>query len=451
MNTRDKGTSELCQEALSPKIRELLDFPEGSNSDWGSAPVSIALAVMNAGGTEEDYNRIVQDSALGESAKRPDQMLKRLDTAWAQAEELYDPGYSNNILSSVLDTLAQRVSESPEFNRGQRLTALALVGIAQEVNAYSVDASARRVSLLTGFSADTSARHLRAIAESDLVSRVVFNGRGKARSFVLNLGYYDADIDSEPSETTSVYSSAPVLSKESGIFWTRFGAGPTAQSVYDALDSEPATITAIAESAGVSHATAKRYLGLLLEHGLAGKDTSSRFPRWFRTGEVPDSAECEVAREERAAKYEQERRFYQEEQAWFLEEALSNTEFLRPVHLDLAFTPEQIEGKLYWQLEYRLSEKGRKQAREQGWVWRHCDIPEEFREYRKENPVPNPWATSPTPPKPQEDRPTFRRGPFYSGFEPGMTPMPFGPRRADDVVGIPDPFDWFQPPRRSKE
>ena len=403
MNTRDKGTSELCQEALSPKIRELLDFPEGSNSDWASAPVSIALAVMNAGGTEEDYSRIVQDSALGESAKRPDQMLKRLGTAWGQAEDFYDPGYSNNILSSVLDTLSQRVSESPEFNRGQRLTARALVGIAQEVNAYSVDASARRISLLTGFSADTSARHLRAIAESDLVSRVVFNGRGKARSFVLNLGYYDADTD-------VVSDGEPV--EEQGLFWTRFGAGPTAQAVYEALDSEPATITAVAESAGVSHATAKRYLGLLLEHGLAGKDTSSRFPRWFRTGEVPDSAECEVAREERAAKYEQERRFYQEEQAWFLEEALANTEFLHPGYLDLAFTPEQIEGKLYWQLEYRLSEKGRKQAREQGWVWRHWEIPEEFREYRKENPVPNPWATSPTPPKPQEDRPTFRRGPY---------------------------------------
>lgn len=444
MYTQDKGTSELSQEALSPKIRELLDFPEGSNSDWASAPVSIALAVMNAGGTEEDYSRIVQNSALGESAKRPDQMLKRLDTAWAQAEELYDPGYSNNILSSVLDTLAQRVSESPEFNRGQRLTALALVDIAREVGAYSVDASARRMSLLTGFSADTSARHLRALAESDLVSRVVYNGRGKARSFVLNLGYYDADIDSDPSETTS----SPVLSKESGIFWTRFGAGPTAQAVYEALDSEPATITAVAESAGVSHATAKRYIELLFEQGLAGKDTSSRFPRWFRTEKVPDSAECETAQRERAEKYEEERRFYREEQAQFLEEALANTDFLHPGHLDLAFTPEQIEGKLYWQLEYRLSEKGRKQAREQGWVWRHCDIPEEFREYRKENPVPNPWATSPTPPKSQEDRPTFRRGPFYSGFEPGMTPFAFGPRSADDLEGAFGVFDWFQPPRK---
>lgn len=442
MNTRDKGTSELCQEALSPKVRELLDFPEGSNSDWASAPVSIALAVMNAGGTEEDYSRIVQDSALGESAKRPDQMLKRLDTAWAQAEELYDTGYSNNILSSVLDTLAQRVSESPEFNRGERLTARALVGIAQEVNAYSVDASARRISLLTGFSADTSARHLRAIAESELVSRVVFNGRGKARSFVLNLGYYDADTD-------VVSDGEPV--EEQGLFWTRFGAGPTAQAVYEALDSEPATITAIAESAGVSHATAKRYLGLLLEHGLAGKDTSSRFPRWFRTGEVPDSTECEAAQRERAETYEHERRFYREEQKRLLEEALLDNEFRVPAYRDLAFTPEQEKGKLYWELMYRLSKKGREQARAQGWAWRHWEIPEEFREYRKENPVPNPWATSPTPPKSQEDRPTFSRGPFYSGFEPGMTPMPFGPRRADDVVGIPDPFDWFQPPRRSKE
>lgn len=439
MNTRDKGTSELCQEALSPKVRELLDFPEGSNSDWASAPVSIALAVMNAGGTEEDYSRIVQDSALGESAKRPDQMLKRLDTAWAQAEELYDTGYSNNILSSVLDTLAQRVSESPEFNRGERLTARALVGIAQEVNAYSVDASARRISLLTGFSADTSARHLRAIAESELVSRVVFNGRGKARSFVLNLGYYDADTD-------VVSDGEPV--EEQGLFWTRFGAGPTAQAVYEALDSEPATITAIAESAGVSHATAKRYLGLLLEHGLAGKDTSSRFPRWFRTGEVPDSTECEAAQRGRAETYEHERRFYREEQKRLLEEALLDNEFRVPAYRDLAFTPEQEKGKLYWELMYRLSKKGREQARAQGWAWRHWEIPEEFREYRKENPVPNPWATFPAPPKPQEDRPTFRRGPFYSGFEPGMTPFAFGPRSADDLEGAFDVFDWFQPPRK---
>ena len=131
MNIPDKGTSAITREMLSPQIRELLDYPSGSNSDWASAPVSIALAVMNAGGDEEDYSRIVQDSALGESAKRPAQMLKRLGTAWEQAENLYDPGYSNNQLAGVLDALAERVSESPEFNRGQRLTAMALISIAR--------------------------------------------------------------------------------------------------------------------------------------------------------------------------------------------------------------------------------------------------------------------------------------------------------------------------------
>lgn len=437
MNTPDKGNG-VTREMLSPRIRELLDFPEGSNSDWASAPVSIALAVMNAGGDEEDYSRIVQDSALGESAKRPAQMLKRLGTAWEQAENLYDPGYSSNQLAGVLDALAERVSESPEFNRGQRLTALALVGIAKEVNAYSVDASARRISLLTGFSADTSARHLKAIAESDLVSRVVYNGRGKARSFILNLGYYGADTD-------VVSDKKPV--KEQGLFWTRYGAGPTARVVYDALGDTPETITSVAESAGVSHATAKRYLGLLHEHGLAGKDTSSRFPRWYRTGEAPDNAACEDAQRKRAEKYEHERRFYREEQKRLLEEALLDNEFRVPAYRDLAFSPEQMKGKLYWELEYRLSEKGRQQARSQGWAWRHWEIPEEFREYRAENPLPNPWYPDSAP---VPERRVFTRVPHYSAIEPGMYPIEFGPRRAEDLYGILDPFDSFQPPRLSR-
>lgn len=384
MNILDKGTM-ITREMLSPRIRELLDFPEGSNSDWASAPVSIALAVMNAGGDEEDYSRIVQESVLGESAKRPTQMLKRLSTAWEQAENLYDPGYNNNKLAGVLNALAERVSDSPEFNRGQRLTALALVGIAKEVNAYSVDASVRRISLLTGFSADTSARHLRAITESALISRVVYNGRGKARTFVLNLGYYNADTDSD--------ASGKELAQE--LFWTRYGAGPTARVVYDALGDTPETITQIAGSAGVSHATAKRYLGLLHEHGLAGKDSSLRFPRWYRSGESPDNTVYEQAQQQRAEKYEQERRFYREEQQRLLEEALLDNEFEVPIYLDVAFTPEQRKGKLYWELMYRLSEKGKEQARAQGWAWRHWEIPEEFREYFPEEQVLDPWDPAP--------------------------------------------------------
>ena len=437
MNIPDKGTSAITREMLSPQIRELLDYPSGSNSDWASAPVSIALAVMNAGGDEEDYSRIVQDSALGESAKRPAQMLKRLGTAWEQAENLYDPGYSNNQLAGVLDALAERVSESPEFNRGQRLTAMALISIAREVNAYSVDASARRISLLTGFSADTSARHLRAIADSELVSRVVFNGRGKARSFVLNLGYYDADTD--PGDA-SCEQPVPEL------FWTRYGAGPTARAVYDALGDTPETITRVADSADVSHATAKRYLGLLHEQGLAGKDTSARFPRWFKSGEAPDNTVCEQAQQQRAEKYDNERRFYREEQRRLLEEALIDNEFRAPVYRDLAFTPEQLKGKLYWELEYRLSEKGREQARAQGWAWRHWEIPEEFREYLPENPLPDPWGHGPV-----LERPVFTRVPHYSAIEPGMYPFELGPRPVGDLYGPSDPFDSFQPPRRRKD
>ena len=440
MNTRDTGTTAITREALSPQIRELLDFPEGSNSDWASAPVSIALAVMNAGGDEEDYNRIVLESALGESAKRPAQMLKRLGTAWEQAENLYDPGYSNNQLAGVLDALAERVSDSSDFNRGQRLTAMALVDIAREVNAYSVDASARRISLLTGFSADTSARHLKAIADSELVSRVVYNGRGKARSFVLNLGYYDADI-ADPGD---VNRKQPVQE----LFWTRYGAGPTARAVYDALGDTPETITRVAESAGVSHATAKRYLGLLHEQGLAGKDTSARFPRWYRTGESPDNTECEQAQQQRAEKYDNERRFYREEQQRLLEEALLDNEYREPVYRDLAFTPEQTKGKLYWELMYRLSEKGKEQARAQGWAWQHWEIPEEFREYLPEGLVRDPWGDGPVL---MLERPVFTRVPHYSAIEPGMYPFEFGPRPLEDLYGPLDPFDSFQPPRRRKD
>ncbi|OFN33390.1 helix-turn-helix domain-containing protein [Corynebacterium sp. HMSC072A04] len=437
MNIPDKGTSAITREMLSPQIRELLDYPSGSNSDWASAPVSIALAVMNAGGDEEDYNRIVLESALGESAKRPAQMLKRLGTAWEQAGNLYDPGYSNNQLAGVLDALTERVSDSPEFNRGQRLTALALLDIAREVNAYSVDASARRISLLTGFSADTSARHLRAIADSGLVSRVVYNGRGKARSFVLNLGYYGADT----ADPVDANHEQPVQE----LFWTRYGAGPTARAVYDALGDAPETITQVADSAGVSHATAKRYLGLLHEHGLAGKDTSSRFPRWYRSGEAPDNTECEQAQQQRAEKYDNERRFYREEQQRLLEEALIDNEFRVPAYRDLAFTPEQTKGKLYWELMYRLSEKGKEQARAQGWAWRHWEIPEEFREYLPEDLVGDPWDGGPVL---MLERPVFTRVPHYSAIEPGMYPFEFGPRPVEDLYGPSDPFDWLQPPRR---
>ena len=266
----------------------------------------------------------------------------------------------------------------------------------------------------------------------------MFNGRGKARSFVLNLGYYDADTD--PVDASR---EQPVPE----LFWTRYGAGPTARAVYDALGDTPETITRVAESAGVSHATAKRYLGLLHEHGLAGKDSSSRFPRWYRSGESPDNTECEQAQQQRAEKYDNERRFYREEQKRLLEEALLDNEYREPVYRDLAFTPERLMGKLYWELEYRLSEKGKEQARAQGWAWRHWEIPEEFREYRAENPLPDPWYPDSVP---EPERRVFTRVRHHSAGEPGMYPFEFGPRPIEDLYGPSDPFDSFQPPRRTK-
>lgn len=181
---------------LSPATQGLLDESAGSHSDWAGPPVTVAFGVMRAGGTEEDYEEIINSSELGKSHEAAEGRIghaRAVSSAWAWAEERYEPEYSSGNVDYVREQLVdllEVVESSAEFTRHNRPSAKALVQIGIEVGTYAVDVSIRRLAEIVGCTIKTASKHLKQIQATGLVNAVQSSGRGKAKTYVLNLNYH---------------------------------------------------------------------------------------------------------------------------------------------------------------------------------------------------------------------------------------------------------------------
>lgn len=428
-NDRTSGLSESARATLSrltEEAKEKLNEDGSTNTGFNSAAFSLALSWNNAGGTEDDYIEAVEKSTLGLSYFRSD-LHRRLSKTFGQAQDKAE-GYEGPDTGSVreqLTDLAERLREA-DLPVGLRTTAVALVELGIRVNTWTVDASTRRLAELTGFSPWTVGKHLGQFYELGLVSRVKRNGKGRARTFHINMDYAPPSrvaLYEVSNNLTHTILQVHMCEVSVQLLWTKHGLGPVAEEVYAAVSAVPCTVAEVSRRSGRNRQTVNRHLESLVQadlvirlEGRRDRYSVNLVPDYARALEEAGAVQSQA---ERSQRYAEERARYKQENQELVQEYLSNNRY-------------DVDPYSEDHRRYRLSPEGLAEIQETGFAWWHRLIPEKYREYE---PRVDPFQT--------DERPgTKQRGynhPFTGELvetDPGPKPDPFQAIQADPEIQL---------------
>gem|GEM_PF-7076725 len=258
------------QRYLSDSARELLNSSGYDKEEHYAFCCSIAMSVLRHGGTEDDFESVLEGSDLASSYKYGDRKWRYdIQAAWSWAEQEFDPQATAEDRETVRDELRllrdRLVESSLKRNILPTLDALITEGINR--GAWSMNISVRDLGQVLGVAPRTVSRHLAAAEEADVLHRMK-QGEGLADLIALNLRW--TDQEEKGINATHKVNGGSSYMWHNSVF-SRHGLGPTAGRVYGALATmtEPASAAEVARAAGVDPATARKHLPRLVEHGLA--------------------------------------------------------------------------------------------------------------------------------------------------------------------------------------
>lgn len=267
--------------------------------------MSVALACMNRGWTEADYEQLLEESVLFASYPHNDKK-RDYDTgrAWMHAEEEHDGrevyttenyvgshGGRDEVREALLDLAASPLVQ--DLARNPRTTVLAVIQEGVKRGAWTLDLSNREIAEMTGFTHRTVGNHL-ATAEKAGALKIEDAGPGMAHTIVLETDptktFYQTPRPLEGEERVfdnyphniSMGADTIVWVKTGHSVFSRHGLGPTAGELYAALVSleDPSTVRTIAAKAGCSPSTAAKHLPRMLDAGLVVKRLDFTPPRY---------------------------------------------------------------------------------------------------------------------------------------------------------------------------
>lgn len=284
-------------ENLPPRIQDRLSEAFSDKQDSFGAYVSLALASMNRGWSETDYENVLADSSLFMDYPYSDRHHERdISKAWLAAEELHDgrseytpENYKGTITGQeeVREILTDLAS-SPlveGLRRNTRSTVLAVIQEGVKRGAWTLDLSVRTISELSGFSRQAVSNHLTQASEAGVL-RMKDQGVGKARTIILETdrekmgySYTGENVDTKYSSNGCKLLCVKLFPT---LVFSRHGLGQTAHEIYTALLDlgEPASISATARAAGCDRKTARTYLHRMIEHGLIVQRLDFTTPRY---------------------------------------------------------------------------------------------------------------------------------------------------------------------------
>lgn len=371
--------------SLTPGAQSKLDDSGSSNSAFNSSAFSFALSVVRAGGSEHIYLELVEGSYLGQSYRRKN-LSSALEKTYADAEKAVEEGDyqagSKQVVRELLERVLDEVMHS-DLKPGVKATAEALVSLGIQVGTWAVDASTRRLGEVTGFTPVSTGKHLKEIEQTALVEQVKFNGRGRARTFFLNVNYLNGN-----GNLFTHISPQEDMCKVFPVLFSNHGLGTTAKAVVCSTPLVAVSPAEIAKEAGKAPKTAKTHLERMSDLGLVVRVDpikGSRVRYCYNLLADPEQAAREVgaveAQKEMREKHALQRESYAVHAARDLQRALRRSFYQTPEYLGKPRPGEERDYR-----PFRLNEEGVAQVERQGWAWKHAYTPEIYRDYAPEKP-----------------------------------------------------------------
>jgi len=302
--------------AVTPELAELLHRDGADKTEHYQACCCIALAVQRAGGSEQDYEQLLDGSDLARSYKYGERK-RRYDVhqAWEFSEQHFEPETPAEALEAVRDDLVNLRRRIEESNLPQRVlpTVLAVVDEGIRRGAWTMDLSVRDLGLVVGRSPATVSRHLNTAEQAGCLYRTPAEG-GLAGKVTLEVTFGEVAQKGKNETHKETLGTSYVL--QNSLF-SGHGLGPTAGRLWNALLSlnRVSSAAEVARAAGVDPKTARVHLPRMAEVGLV--DTIRKGKRTFYAPATEPDLEvaCFLAgvddsREQQQARFDAERELY---------------------------------------------------------------------------------------------------------------------------------------------
>ena len=270
----------MAKLAVTPELSELLHRDGDDKGEHYQACCCIALAVLRAGGSEQDYEQLLDGSDLARSYKYGERK-RRYDVhqAWEFSEQHFEPETPAEALEAVRGDLVNLRRRIEESNLPQRVlpTVLAVVDEGIRRGAWTMDLSVRDLALVVGRSPATISRHLNTAEQAGCLYRTPAED-GLAGKVTLEVTFGEVTQKGKNATHKETLGTSYVL--QNSLF-SGHGLGPTAGRLWKALLSldHAASAAEVARAAGVDPKTARVHLPRMAEVGLV--DTILKGKRTF--------------------------------------------------------------------------------------------------------------------------------------------------------------------------
>lgn len=165
---------------LPQPVLDLLDGADGKYDIWSTVS-AVAMRMMNAGFTEDEFIAVVSASDLAyefvsESGRtRWYRLESRLAKVWSRVDDAWNPPLGSlDEVRRKLAELSQRLQAHKWPGRTgstDQAVAIALVEWAHEIGTWAIDASSRDLSLRAGLARTTATNALSRLEKVQLINK----------------------------------------------------------------------------------------------------------------------------------------------------------------------------------------------------------------------------------------------------------------------------------------
>lgn len=259
---------------------QLLDQEDARATEWATA-CALAGYAVGAGLSQDEFITVVSGSDFAETLARENgrdrtnRLRARLAKAYRYADETYVPSgdYAGTLPDRLRALLGQ--IEAHEWKgrtkHSDRVVAVAIVSKAIRINVYTLDFSARDLSLAAGVGVQTAQRAVKRLEKLGLL-KVSKGSGGAAQRLKLDVSWLRVNvrhIKTSPLVDSYVsHDDSQTVQPPQHPAFLAGALGPNAGLIWANLPDEPVTVADVADRLKLSRSTVKRALRRMADHRL---------------------------------------------------------------------------------------------------------------------------------------------------------------------------------------